>query len=123
MIGDIAVIHSAGVNPANEIHPMARRVMAEEGVDFAGQYPKHVDNYLGQEFDIIITVCDHAREHCPFFPGQAQRLHWGLNDPAKVEGTEEERLAAFRETVAELRTRLREIVPLIKKRIHQRRRG
>jgi len=119
MAGDRADVHSAGIRPASEIHPLARRVMEDQGVDLAGQFPKDVARYAGQEFDIIITVCDHAKEHCPFFPGRGQRLHWSLVDPAQAVGTEGERLAAFRKTAAELATRLREIIPLIEKETHQ----
>ena len=119
MAGDRADVHSAGITPAREIHPLAQRAMGEQGVDLGGQYPKDAARYAGQEFDMIITVCDHAKEHCPFFPGRAQRFHWSLTDPAKAEGAEAERLAAFRKTAAELTTRLREIAILIEQGTHQ----
>ena len=118
MAGGLAEVHSAGIRPAREIHPLAQRTMEEKGVDLSGQYPKNVAQYAGQNFDMIITVCDHAKEHCPFFPGQARRLHWSLDDPAQKEGAEGERLAAFRKTAAELTSRLQEIMPLIEKESH-----
>ncbi len=115
MAGDLAEVHSAGVRPAAEIHPLARRVMQERGVDISGQYPKDADRYARQEFDIIITVCDHAKETCPMFPGSARRLHWSLPDPAGAGRSEEERLGAFRDTAEDLEKRLREVEDLVKR--------
>jgi len=78
------------------VHPRAIRAMAEIGVDISGQRSKAVEEFLDQQFDYVITLCDDARESCPVFATAAQRLHWGLPDPALVQGTEEQIMAAFR---------------------------
>ncbi len=85
---------------------MAREVMAEKGIDISDQRSRSVDEFLGQSFDVIITTCDDARDRCPFFPGEAERLHWGLEDPAEAEGSREEKLEAFRR----VRDRLTEMI-------------
>ena len=90
---------SAGTRPGG-INPLAVRAMAEIGIDIseaAGHASKGLDAYAGQSFDLVVTVCDSAAEECPFFPGARRQTHWGFPDPAAVEGSEEERLAAFRE--------------------------
>jgi arsenate reductase (thioredoxin) len=90
-------VQSAGTMPASRIHPMAIRVMAEAGIDLSRNYPKSVDEFLNDEWDYVITVCDDANEACPFFPGKVRnRLHFGIEDPARVTGTEEEVLSVFR---------------------------
>ena len=101
--------YSAGTEPATEIHPMARRVMAEVGLDLAGQYPKEYGAYLDKEsIDTLITVCGGAAESCPaVWPGVVRRLHWATDDPAAFVGTEEETLAEFRRVRDELATRVR----------------
>lgn len=98
--------HSAGTAPA-KVHELALRVMGEMGVDTTEQRSKHVDEFLGQSFDYIITVCDRAREECPVFPGDPEQIHWSFADPAEVTGGAEVRLAAFREIGLQLNTRLR----------------
>lgn len=89
--------YSAGLKPA-EIHPLTRQVMAEAGVDISGQYSKPVSEYLGKvHFHYLITVCADADQNCPtVWPGLGARLHWGFDDPARVEGDEPTRLAVFR---------------------------
>jgi len=82
------------------------------GMDIAGAESKPVSRFLGKPFDYVITLCDRARVSCPIFPGGGQTLHWGLDDPAEVEGTEEERLHAFRRSLTEVSTRIRAFVPL-----------
>ena len=89
-------VHSAGVAPST-VRPEAVKVMEEIGISAAGLRSKSVDEFRGQNFDYIITVCDNAAESCPAFPGKAERVHWSFADPAAVEGTEQVRLAAFRE--------------------------
>lgn len=90
-------VHSAGTAPSDRVHPKAVKVMKEAGIDLVGQFPKQVDGFVDQPFDYVITVCDHAREHCPVFTGQVQqRLHIGFEDPAMATGTEEEVDAVFR---------------------------
>ena len=89
---------SAGTQP-REVHPLAIRVMAEVGIDISaatGHWAKGLDEYTGQQFDLVVTVCDEAAEECPFFPGARRQEHWGFPDPSAATGTEEERLAVFR---------------------------
>ena len=94
-LGDRYQAYRAGTEPA-EVHPLAVRGMAELGINISGQRSKHVREFLGQEFDFVVTLCDRARETCPFFPGTREYLYMSFPDPAAVEGTEEERLEAFR---------------------------
>ena len=90
-------VYSAGTLPADEVHPLAIRVMREVGIDISSGYPKDVEQFTDQAFDYVITVCDHARETCPVFTGRVkQRLHYGFEDPAEATGTEAEMLAVFR---------------------------
>ena len=99
-------IASAGVEPTR-VRPEAIQAMREIGIDISGHRSKSVDEFLGQEFDYVITVCDNANEHCPIFPGQTKRIHWSFDDPAAVEGDENARLNAFRRVRDEIRDRLR----------------
>lgn len=87
---------SAGTEPAGEVHPKALVALAEIGIRPSGARPKHVNEFLGQTFDLVITVCDSAVENCPLWPGQGRRVHLGFPDPAKATGTEEEVMAVFR---------------------------
>jgi arsenate reductase len=90
-------VHSAGTDPGECIHPKAVQVMNEVGIDLSSNYPKHVNRFLDNAFDYVITVCDHAKETCPVFTGQvAQHLHIGFDDPALATGSEEEVLKVFR---------------------------
>lgn len=100
---------SAGTEPAAEIHPMARRVMAEEGLDLEGQYPKDYRVCLGRvPIRTLITVCDGAAESCPaVWPGVVERLHWPTEDPAAFVGSDEETLTRFRQVRDELKGRVR----------------
>ena len=93
--GDRFEPHSAGTE-ATYVRPLAVRAMDEIGVDISGQESKTLERYLEEPFDYVITVCDAANEACPFFPGAQSRLHWSFEDPSKAEGSEEERLEAFR---------------------------
>jgi len=93
--GDRFDIFSAGTKPSS-LRAEAIAVMAEIGIDISGQRSKSVDEFIGRPFRYVITVCDNARESCPVFPAQTERLHWGFEDPAAVEGTLAERAAAFR---------------------------
>ncbi|MBI4892472.1 MAG: arsenate reductase ArsC [Acidobacteria bacterium] len=88
-------VHSAGTKPGS-VRPEAIAVMREIGIDISSHWSKSVDEFAGRTFDYVVTVCDHARDSCPLFPAGTARLHWSFEDPAAVEGTEEERLAAFR---------------------------
>lgn len=99
-------VYSAGTNPTR-VRTEAVDVMREAGIDISGHRSKSVDEFAGKDFDYVITVCDNARENCPVFPAGAHRIHWSIKDPASIEGTEEERLDAFRRARDELRDRLR----------------
>ena len=109
--------YSAGTEPAAEIHPLARRVMAEEGSDLAGQYPKEYGVYLGETpIRTLITVCGGAAESCPaVWPGVAERLHWPIEDPAAFVGSEEETLAEFRRVRDQLKVRVRDWLAALEK--------
>jgi arsenate reductase len=99
--------HSAG-NEATSVRPLAVRAMSEIGIDIAGQRSKSVADYAGQPFDYAITVCDDAKEACPYFPGARSQLHWRFDDPAAAEGSEDERLAVFRRVRDEIAQQVRE---------------
>ena len=102
-------VSSAGTRPT-QVRPEAIAVMREAGIDISGHRSKSVDEFLGQDFDYVITVCDNARETCPVFPAQTRRIHWSIEDPAAIQGSEEERLEVFRQARDELRVRLRTFV-------------
>ena len=87
--------------------PAAIAVTTEIGIDISGHRSKSVDEFMGQEFDYVITVCDHAKELCPVFPGSTKHFHWSFGDPAAAKGSEEERQAAFRRIRDELQERIR----------------
>lgn len=88
---------SAGSNPV-AVNPMAIKVMAEIGIDISKNKSKHVDIFENKKFDMVITVCDNAKESCPVFLGKFPKYHWGFNDPASAKGTEKEILNVFRKT-------------------------
>ncbi|WP_074405503.1 MULTISPECIES: arsenate reductase ArsC [Aquimarina] len=94
---DNATIYSAGVE-THGVNPRAIAIMKEDGIDISTHTSNNLDEYLDIQFDFIITVCDNAKERCPFFPGKAERLHYNFFDPSKVEGTEEEIHIAFTKT-------------------------
>lgn len=89
-------VASAGSKPAGYVHPLAVQVMAEIGIDISAHESKHFDEFLHAEVETVITVCGHADQVCPIFPGQVNRHHWGFDDPAHATGTEEEQLVVFR---------------------------
>ena len=103
--GDRFTVESAGTNPST-VRPEAITVMKEIGIDIASHRSKPVDEFAGQDFDYVLTVCDNAKETCPVFFGKAVRLHQSFNDPAAIEGSEETRLAGFRRVRDELRSYL-----------------
>ena len=92
---------SAGTEPTM-IHPFAIKVMAEIGIDISKQGSKRLEEFVNQDFDWVITVCDNANENCPFFPGGKKRIHKGFKDPAGVTGNDIEKLTAFRTTRNEI---------------------
>lgn len=100
-------IHSAGTKPSS-VRPEAIAVMAEMGIDISSHRSKPVDEFLGREFAYIVTVCDNAKENCPYFPGNARRVHWSFEDPAAVKGDEAVRLAAFRRIRDQIKARVEE---------------
>jgi arsenate reductase (thioredoxin) len=104
-------VRSAGTHPKG-VNPDSLRALDEAGIPADGLESTSVMAYLGESFDYVITVCDSAREACPVFPGARQTLHWGLPDPAAVEGSDDERLAAFRATLAALEERARGFPPI-----------
>ena len=95
MAGDRFEVESAGIAPS-QVRPEAIEAMREIGIDISSHRSKSVEEFTGSKFDHIITVCDNAREICPVFPHQAKRIHWSFDNPAAVEGTDAERMAAFR---------------------------
>jgi protein-tyrosine-phosphatase len=99
-------VASAGSMPAAQVNPLAVRVLAEAGIPWEGKVPKGVEGVEGHSWDFVITVCDKAREACPVFPGTPILAHWGMPDPAAVEGSEEVKLRAFRETMLTLGRRI-----------------
>ncbi len=105
--GERFEVESAGTK-ASFVRPEAIAVMRELGIDIAGHRSKNVDEFEGQPFDYVITVCDNARETCPVFFGKAERLHYDFDDPAAFNGSEEEKLALFRRVRDELRVYLRD---------------
>ena len=106
--GDRFDVFSAGTKPT-QVRPEAITVMQELGIDISGHRSKSVDEFAGQGFDYVVTVCDNAKASCPVFPARTKQIHWSLDDPAAVEGSREQRLAAFRRIRGELRQRLREL--------------
>jgi arsenate reductase (thioredoxin) len=97
---------SAGTEPAERVNPLAIRVMAEVGIDISHGRPKLVDKYLGQPWDLVVTVCDAAKESCPIFPKPVETLHISFSDPAQAQGTEDEKVAVFRRVRDAIRKRL-----------------
>lgn len=104
------VAFSAGIEPAGYIHPFALVVLEEQGIFHQG-YSKSVDVFKGQDFDLVVTVCDEANEYCPLWIGKGNRVHVGFTDPSKIEGDDETKLQAFRDTLALIRSTL---IPLLK---------
>jgi arsenate reductase (thioredoxin) len=108
--GDRFEVESAGTKPSH-VRPEAIAAMKELGIDISGHRSKSVDEFVGRQFDYVLTVCDNAKESCPIFPGQTVTIHHNFEDPAALQGSEEERLAAFRRVRDELREYLRAFPP------------
>jgi arsenate reductase len=109
--GDDFEVQSAGTEP-REVHPLTIRVLEEAGLETGNLRSKSVDEFAGQRFDYVITVCDQARQACPVFQGEGERLHWGYDDPSEATGSEEQRLAAFRQVFIALGERIALFVPI-----------
>ncbi|MER3428976.1 MAG: hypothetical protein C4334_12975 [Pyrinomonas sp.] len=106
--GDVYEVASAGTRPS-AVHPLAIEVMGERGIDLSAHRSKSVADFEGADFDLVITVCDAARDSCPFFPGK-RRLHWSLADPAAVGGDMATRLEVFRRTRDEIEALVRDLI-------------
>ncbi|MEM1513729.1 MAG: arsenate reductase ArsC [Candidatus Thermoplasmatota archaeon] len=102
MCGEYYEAYSAGVQPS-EVNPYAIKVMSEIGIDISKHRSKSIDEFYGIKFDYIVTVCDDAKEACPFFPGGKKYVHKGFIDPSKYEATEEEKLMIFRKVRDEIK--------------------
>jgi len=101
--GESLHVVSAGSKPAGYVHPLAIQVMKEIGIDISGHRSKHLDEFLKQPVETVITVCGNADQACPMFPGQVNRYHWGFDDPAHATGTDDEKLAVFRRVRDEIK--------------------
>jgi len=104
-------VQSAGTEPKG-VNPFTVEVLAKRGIDWSAATSTSVDLLLDRSFDYVITVCDRARQACPVFPGEHNSLHWGLDDPAEVDGTDDEKRAAFERTAMELTQRLRPFIEI-----------
>lgn len=98
--------YSAGSNPAGYVHPLAVQVMGESGIDLSGHRSKHLNEFQDQPFDLVVTVCDSARESCPVFPGAKETLHWPFEDPAHAAGTDDEKTKVFRNVRDQIRQKI-----------------
>lgn len=105
LAGDRFEVTSAGLEPS-VVNPRAIQVMKEDGVDISHHTSKNVEQFIGQKFDYIITVCDNANEHCPIFPGQAERIHWSFEDPAAAKGTDTEIMDKFRKVRDQIKSQI-----------------
>lgn len=97
LAGNKAQVYSAGIE-THGVNPRAIDILKEDGIDISHHTSNNVNEYAGIDFDFVITVCDNAKENCPYFPGKAQKFHRDFPDPSKLDGTEEEITAAFRKT-------------------------
>ncbi len=100
--GDRFEVFSAGTKPS-PIRPEAIQVMRELGIDISGQRSKSVDEFAGQSFDYVLTVCDNAKETCPIFPGKTVAIHHNFQDPAALQGSDDAKIALFRRVRDEIR--------------------
>ena len=103
-------VHSAGTEPQSVVNPVAIEALKEKGIPTKGLYPKLVNEFASQAFDLVITVCDSAKLACPHFPGAKQMDHWSLEDPAAFEGTYDEILFTFSQTRDEIERRIKELI-------------
>jgi arsenate reductase len=103
--GNQLTVSSAGITPTG-LDPRATKVMAEMGIDISGYTSDHVDQYLQERFDYVITVCDNAARNCPVFSCDAKKLHWPFDDPAAATGNDDEVLAEFSRIRDEIRAKV-----------------
>lgn len=106
------IAESAGSQPAERVNPLALETLAHYGVPWIGHPPRGLDGLEREPWDFVITVCDRAKESCPVFPGRPVQAHWGMPDPAEVEGSEEMRRAAFRDAFVVLKRRIELLLAL-----------
>lgn len=99
-------VASAGATPASGVQPLALQALSDYGIDWSAARPKSIDSVCSQDWDLIITVCDRARETCPVFPGQPAFAHWGMDDPSDVIGSDDARRRAFRDVLNHLARRI-----------------
>jgi len=97
---------SAGSKPSGYVHPLAIEAMRELDIDLSENTSKHLDQFTEQNFDLVVTVCDNAKESCPVFTGATQTLHWPFDDPADATGTDEEKMKTFRRVRDEIKTKI-----------------
>ncbi len=107
-------VFSAGTSPRG-VHPLTIKVLEEMHIDASKAQSKSLDTFLDQQFNYIITVCDRARDSCPTFPGDTQRIHWGFDDPAAFEGDEAETIKTFRRIRTEIVSRIRPWIAAVNK--------
>jgi arsenate reductase len=112
-LGDKAEVYSAGVSPADRVHPYAVEVMKELGIDISGHRPKSLEQFMDKDIDVVITVCDNAKKTCPVFPGAPVVLHWELADPGVAPGCAAEVKESFRETAHIIRKKMNELEKVI----------
>lgn len=114
MSGGVVEATSAGSHP-KRLHPNAVRVMRKRGIDISGNRTKHLDEFVSQRFDMVITLCDRVREVCPEFTSRPPLVHWSMPDPAQAGPTDRASYPAFERTAAELETRIRFLLPVLRK--------
>ena len=103
-------VYSAGTHPGSQVNPFAIEVLKEKGIDTESLHPKKLDQFVGQNLDLVVTVCDRAKQECPAFPRAQSIDHWSLQDPSEFQGTYEETLFTFRATRDEIERRIREYI-------------
>ena len=106
LAGDRVLALSAGAQPSGYVHPLAIQAMAEQGIDISGHRSKSIDEFLDDPPEVVVSVCESAARACPVFPGRVQRLSWPFDDPAAAEGSEAQKLQAFRRVRDEIRSRI-----------------
>jgi arsenate reductase len=99
-------VESAGSHPAGRVNPLAIEALRDAGIEWQGRTPRGLESVEARPWDFVVTVCDRAREACPLFPGTTVRAHWGMPDPAEVEGPDEEKRRAFQQTLLVLSRRI-----------------
>ena len=107
--GDRALVYSAGIE-THGLNPKAVEIMLEDGLDISHQTSNHIDEYRNIDFNLILTVCDHAQENCPYFPASATRLHHNFTDPSKLKAGEAEINLAFRQTRQAIKSYCKDLI-------------